>query len=228
MTGRTLALVTVFAAGCGTPDPCDDIDGACIALHVESRTVERIDHLELDVLYGDLHGTATTGSGVVELPLVTAVEVTPVTATLPVGIVAAGKLGGVVLGTGAVQTTLEPGAQVELTLELAPIADCQAGAFYCGGDMLAGDASTLYQCNGGGVPLARGRCAFGCLVRPTQDDVCQGGGGTCIDGGSYCGGDKLDGDPQSLYRCENGVGVDRMVCANGCVVAPPMNDDYCR
>ena len=28
----------------------------------------------------------------------------------------------------------------------------------------------------------------------------------------------VDGDPQSLYRCASGVGVDRMVCPDGCVV----------
>jgi hypothetical protein len=224
------ALGALAACGDDAVDPCDAVAGACITLHVESRTVDRIDHLELDVLYGDLHGTATTpstGSSVVDLPLVTAIELSASTA-LPVGVVAAGKLAGVVLGTGAASTTVAADAHVELTIELSPVADCEAGGYYCGGDKLAGAADTLYQCNGGGVPLARGRCAFGCLVRPTQDDTCQGGGGTCVEGGFYCGGDKLDGDPQSLYRCSGGVGVDRRICANGCVVAPPGEDDDCR
>lgn len=220
-------LVVLALAACGSPDPCDDVAGTCISVTVESATVERIDHLELDVLYGDRHGTATTGDGVVELPVHTAVELAG-NAPLDVGIVAAGKLAGVVLGTGAAQTTVEAKAHVALTIELAPIAECVAGALYCGGDKLAGDPDTLYQCNGGGVPLARGTCAFGCIVQPTQDDTCRGGGGTCIDGGFYCGGDKLDGDPQSRYRCSGGVGVDREVCPNGCVVAPPNNDDFCR
>lgn len=222
---RWLALLAIV--GCGTADPCEDAAGTCIALRVESVTVDRIDHLELDVLYGNRHGTATTGDGVVELPVHTAVELSGNT-PLDVGIVAAGKLAGVVLGTGAAQTTIEPDAHVELTIELAPIAECVAGALYCGGDKLAGDPDTLYQCNGGGVPLARGACAFGCVVQPTLDDTCRGGGGTCVDGGFYCGGDKLDGDPQSLYRCSGGAGVDPMVCADGCVIAAAGSDDHCR
>ncbi len=226
MTARVLAAIAL--AGCGGADPCEDVAGACVALRVESRTVERIDHLELDVLYGDRHGTATTGTSAVDLPIVTALEVAPVDSAIAVGIVAAGKLAGNVLGTGAVQTMLEPGARVELAIELAPPADCQAGAFYCGGDKLAGDPDTLYQCNGGGVPLARGRCIHGCLVRPTQDDVCDGGPMTCMEGGEYCGGDKLDGDPQILYRCSGGTGIVLRTCANGCVVAPQGEDDYCR
>lgn len=225
---RTLVSLALALTACGASDPCEDIAGACITLRVESRTIERIDHLELDVLHGELHGTATTGTSAVDLPIVTAVAIEPVTVEQHVGIVAAGKLAGVVLGTGATSTLLAPDAHVELTIELAPPADCEAGAFYCGGDKLAGDPDTLYQCNGGGVPLARGRCAGGCLVRPTQDDVCVGVGGTCIEGGFYCGGDKLDGDPQSRYRCAGGVGVDRTPCADGCVIAPAGDDDYCR
>jgi len=220
----------LLLAACGDADPCDDISGACITLHVDSTTVERIDQLELDVLYGDRHGTTATmpaGGGTVELPLATAIEVDNAS-TISVGIVAAGKLAGSVLGTGAATTTLDPDAHVALSIELAPIAECTAGGFYCGGDKLAGDPETLYQCNGGGVPLARGFCEYGCVIRPTLDDACIGGGGTCVEGGFYCGGNKLDGDPQSLYRCSGGAGVDRMACADGCVIAPAGTDDYCR
>ncbi|HEY5951489.1 MAG TPA: hypothetical protein VIV40_38610, partial [Kofleriaceae bacterium] len=217
-------LVLGLLVACSEPDPCADIAGRCVALRVESATIERIDQLELDVLYGDRHGTATTSDGVVDLPLLTAVDV-PGTTTLSIGIVAAGKLAGSVLGTGAGQTTAAPDAHVELRLVLAPAADCTAGAYYCGGDKLAGDAQTLYQCNGGGVPLARGTCINGCNVRPTQDDICDAGPVPCIEGGFYCGGNKLAGDPQSRYRCSGGVGVDRMVCADGCVIAPAGTDD---
>jgi hypothetical protein len=222
-----MLAAAVVPLGCGTPDPCDDVFGACITLRVESRSVDRIDHLELDVLFGDRHGTATTGAGVALLPLVTAIELV-VDREQHVGVVAAGKLSGVVLGTGAASAMLAPDARVALAIELAPPAVCVQGGFYCGGDKLAGDPDTLYQCNGGGVPLARGRCEGGCLVRPAQDDACAGVGGTCVEGGFYCGGDKVDGDPQSLYRCSGGVGVDRVACANGCVVAPAGEDDHCR
>lgn len=223
-----LVLVLVLVGCGGAADPCDGVAGRCIALHVESTTVARIDQLELDVVYGDLHGTVTTGSGAVDLPLATAIELASTSETLAVGVVAAGKLGGNVLGAGAAQTSLPANAHVELSLELAAPPTCQAGAYYCGGDKLPGDPGVLYQCNGGGVPLARGRCANGCLVRPTQDDLCDAGPATCIDGGFYCGGDKVLGDPQSLYTCSAGAGTARMVCANGCVIEPSPNDDHCR
>jgi len=229
---RAMMVGGLALAACGQPDPCKDVEGTCLAVEIDSSAVERIDQLELDVLAGDIHGTTSTqppGGGAVALPLVTAIELGGMAeGELAVGVVAAGKLGGTVLGTGAASTTVTAGSHATLSIELAPPGDCVAGGHYCGGDKLAGDASTLYQCNGGGVPIARGACAYGCIVRPTQDDVCRGGGGTCVEGGYYCGGDKVDGDPQTLYRCERGVGVAGTPCANGCVVAPPREDDYCR
>lgn len=227
---RFLVGVTLVAA-CGDPGPCDDISGSCVVVEVSSASVDRIDQLELDILYGDRHGTTTTDldGSVIELPLSTAIAIdVAATAPLTVGIVAAGKLAGVVLGTGAASVVLAPGAHETITLELGPLGECVAGGLYCGGDKLAGDPDTLYQCNGGGVPLARGTCTAGCIVRPADDDTCRGSTGTCVDGGFYCGGDKLDGDPQTLYRCSGGAGVAGVVCADGCIVAPAGMDDRCR
>ncbi|MBM4360769.1 MAG: hypothetical protein FJ096_21895 [Deltaproteobacteria bacterium] len=47
--------------------------------------------------------------------------------------------------------------------------------------------------------------------------------------GDYCGGDQVsNGDPNTLYRCEGpGAATVKEVCAHGCVVAPPGNDDFC-
>ena len=220
-------LVVLALVGCAS-DPCEDVAGACITLHVQAEHVDRIDHLELDLLYGDRHATVTTTDGSSELPVVTAIEL-DTTATLDVGIVAAGKLAGVVLGTAAKSITIEPGAHRDVELQLAPVAVCVQGGLYCGGNKLAGDPRTLYACNQGGVPLARGVCQHGCTVMPPpMDDRCDGGATPCIEGGFYCGGDKLDGDPQSRYRCEGGSGVDKTFCPDGCVIAPPGNDDYCR
>ncbi|HEX8112067.1 MAG TPA: hypothetical protein VF516_30250, partial [Kofleriaceae bacterium] len=195
----------------------------------------RIDQLELDVVYGEHHATTTTqaaGGRTTELPLATAI-VLDLPPDLPggdpvaVGVVAAGKLGASVLGTGAGSTMIAPRHHAAIAIELSPTADCTAGAFYCGGDQLAGDPATLYQCNAGGVPIARGACRYGCVVRPAHDDVCRGGGGTCVDGSRYCGGDKLDGDPQTLYVCMAGAGVSPQRCAAGCVIRPG-SDDVCR
>lgn len=67
----------------------------------------------------------------------------------------------------------------------------------------------------------------------------QGGGGgatnapaaapaTCVTGGSYCGGDKVKGDANTLYRC-NGAAAPTViqVCANGCSVNAG-RDDSCK
>lgn len=220
----------VVLAACGDPDPCAEIDGACLVVEVTSSTVDRIDQLELDIVYGDRHGTTTTqaeGGRVVALPLSTAIAIES-SSPLTVGVVAAGKLGGVVRGTGASSASLGIGAHDTIVIELAPIGDCVAGGLYCGGDKLAGDPETLYQCNGGGVPLARGVCESGCIVRPTADDACRASAGICVDGGFYCGGDKLDGDPQTLYRCSAGAGVAGVTCADGCIVGAAGTDDRCR
>ena len=223
--------VLVLLAACGGDDgPCGGVDGACISVRVTSESIEAIDQLELDVLYGDRHGTTATqpgGGGTVALPLVTSIELA-VSSETRVGIVAAGKLAGNVLGTGAATTTVQPDMRATIEIVLAVPAQCDAGAFYCGGDMLAGDAQTLYQCNGGGVPLARGRCTFGCVVRPAADDLCDGGPMTCKEGGFYCGGNEVDGDPSTRYRCVGGVGTAPMFCPDGCVIAPAGSDDDCR
>lgn len=229
---RWVIAGAALLTACGDPDPCAEIAGACLVVEVTSSSVDRIDQLELDIVYGDHHATTTTqaeGGRVVALPLSTAIAIEVSTpGPLEVGVVAAGKLGGVVLGTGASSASLGLGAHDTIVIELAPIADCVAGGLYCGGDKLAGDPDTLYQCNGGGVPLARGVCESGCIVRPTADDTCRGSAGTCVDGGFYCGGDKLDGDPQTLYRCSAGVGVAGVKCADGCIVGAPGTDDRCR
>lgn len=226
---RTVAIVAVLAA-CGDDDPCANVEGTCIAVHVSSPMIEAIDQLELDVLYGEQHGTSATqlgGGGTVDLPLSTTIALV-IDAETHVGVVGAGKLAGNVLGTGAASTMVRPGTRTAMELVLAEPAVCVAGAFYCGGDKLAGDPQTLYQCNGGGVPLARGRCMHGCDVRPADDDVCLGGPMTCVDGGFYCGGNELAGDPRTLYRCSGGQPTAPMPCANGCEIAPAGRDDRCR
>ena len=53
-------------------------------------------------------------------------------------------------------------------------------------------------------------------------------GPDCVPGGFYCGGDKLDGDPQTLYKCQpNGSGTVAKSCPNGCQVNPG-TDDACK
>ena len=226
---RAWLAVVCLAVACSDDDPCAGA-ATCVRLDVDSATVDRIDHLELDVVYGARHATITTQASdghLTVLPLSTAIVLDGTGSDpIAVGIVAAGKLGGTVLGTGAASTMIAPGRHATVELELSPAEDCNAGAHYCGGDMLAGDPQTLYECNAGGVPIARGRCAGDCVVRPGKDDVCAGDGGVCRDGGSYCGGDKLDGDPQTLYRCMAGIAAAATPCSNGCLVRAN-DDDVC-
>ena len=52
-------------------------------------------------------------------------------------------------------------------------------------------------------------------------------GSSCVVGGSYCGGDKLSGNRDTLYRCTTGAPAVIRHCANGCLVRPGQ-DDVCR
>jgi hypothetical protein len=163
------------------------------------------------------------------LPAVTAIELGTLAAPITVALVVAGERGGAVVGSAVATTPVAPGAHVSLHLTLtAGPTGCTDGALYCGGDKLPGDPQTLYRCNAGRVPTARGACAGGCLVRSGQNDACKGTGGTCVVPGFYCGGDKLDGDPQTLYTCEaGGGGTVKTVCANGCQINKAGQDDGC-
>lgn len=230
---RALAALTALAACGGAPDPCADAAGTCLALTISARgtdSIDRIDQLEVDLLYGDLHDTTTTqpSGGAAELPVTTAIRISvPAAGPAPLAVVVAAKLAGRVLGTGTASPELAPGAHAAAEIELAPPGDCVAGSFYCGGDKLAGDPGVLYLCNPAGAPLARGRCALECVVNTGNDDACRGVGGPCTEGGYYCGGNEVDGDPQSLYQCIGGAGKNRRACASGCVIRPGQ-DDACR
>ena len=237
MIARRVALPLLLGA-CGevASDPCDGIAGACLAIRVDSESVQEIDRLELDLLYGFRHATTSTAAedgGAVGLPVETAIELDLAdleqadSFTLAVDVVAAGSLGGVVQGIGAGSATIRTGDRVAIDLALAAGSPCVAGEHHCGGATFPGVVDTLYECNEGGVPLARGRCSAGCIEQPDGDDVCRADGGACVEGGFYCGGDKLDGDPRTLYTCQEGRGVDGTECPDGCQVRPG-EDDICR
>ncbi len=217
-------------AACGEPDPCADSAASCLAVTVTAQDLEAIDQLELDILHGELHDSTTTqADGAARLPVTTAIRLdVPATGPELATVVVAAKLGGAVLGTGWASKQLAPGEHAAVEIALAPPEACVAGGFYCGGDKLAGDPGVLYVCNAGGVPFARGRCALECVVNTGgDDDACRGVGGPCTEGGFYCDGNELDGDPRSLYECAGGVGRNRRECAGGCEIRPGL-DDACR
>lgn len=229
-----LATLAATACGGGEPDPCADVAGTCVAIRVtaaDGADLGAIDQLELDILYGVRHATTSTapdGGHAVDLPVITAITLADIAAEIDLGVVGAGKRGGTVLGTGSARTTITRGAASQIDLVLSPPAECVAGATYCGGDKIAGSADTLYECNGGGVPIAHGRCAHGCTTDPGADDYCDGGPEQCTAPGHYCGGNEVDGDPEVLYTCQaNGTGTVLMHCATTCSVQPAGTDDMC-
>jgi hypothetical protein len=97
---------------------------------------------------------------------------------------------------------------------------CVAGRYYCGGNGIVGEASTLYQCqpDGGVVPALP--CGHGCARRSSKGDAC-----ICVVGSPYCGNDQIVGDKDSLYRCESDyTGTLVAHCDAGCFVNTGAND----
>jgi hypothetical protein len=78
------------------------------------------------------------------------------------------------------------------------------------------DAADAGQC---AVKCANG-CVNGTCNPPTK----------CVAGGAYCGGDKVNGDPNVLYKCgaDGFATTVQQACVNGCVVAPAGQDDFCK
>ncbi len=117
-----------------------------------------------------------------------------------------------------------------------PSPTCDADAhtgYYCGSDKVSdGRRDTLYECNGPGPVQSAKRCKNGCKIAASgHDDYCKPP--SCdanASTGYYCGGDKVSGgDTDTLYECAGpGPIQSKMTCADGCVVAPSGQDDYCR
>ncbi len=107
----------------------------------------------------------------------------------------------------------------------APVeAACSEGRLMCGSDGL-----TLERCEDGGSTRVV-KCGGGCAdpASPTTDAACKAPM-PCVAGGSYCGGDKLDGDPDLLYRCAaSGEHTVLVRCARGACLVQPGRDDRCR
>ncbi len=224
-----IAMTCATLAACGgSDDPCAASKGTCVTLRVSSPTVARIDALDLDVSFGIHHSTVTDdGAGTVDLPITTAVELAVAGALTP-SIVVAGTLGGMVLGTGWGKVEVAEGAHASLQIVLVPEVACVPGSRYCGGDKVAGDPDGVYECVSGGAPSAHGACPGPCVLRTGADDECAAVNGPCAEGGVYCGGDQLAGDPSSLYKCVSGSGTFVMRCTNGCAINAPPSKDACR
>ncbi len=134
-----------------------------------------------------------------------------------------GGSGGADAGTTSGAPDAGPDAPTHVVDAAADAAACKVTGLYCGGDDVNGDPNTLYHCNGAAAPTVAEVCKYGCIVRSAgEDDTCR-----CTPGGAYCGGDKVEGNPDTLYRCQtNGTGTVIEHCTNGCKVVPN-DDDVC-
>lgn len=96
---------------------------------------------------------------------------------------------------------------------------------YCGGNHIAGDPASLYQCTAGQISLIES-CEAGCFRAPTgEPDACNT---ECpLGDGLYCGGNHIGGQEGTLYRCEGGEITAEEQCASGCFEAPPGQPDRC-
>lgn len=113
---------------------------------------------------------------------------------------------------------------VDVGPDTPPPPMCTVGRYYCGGHVVSGNSDSLYRCTGGTSGTDVGTCSDGCQVNQGTDDVCRGAGG-CVNGGLYCGGDKVTGNPLWLYSCSGGsTGSLNAMCQNGCTINAGAND----
>lgn len=214
-------------AACGSDgvDPCDGVGGTCITLTIKAgATPDRIDRLEVDLHFGTFLDVSEHVIDA-QLPAVTAIQIgitSDIAERTTIGV--ASKLAGSVIGTGWIEENIEPNTHTRLELELRAPTSCTANSLFCG-DGTTGAKDTLYKCVENGIPLSRGRCQFGCAV-----DRCSGGTSTCVKDGFYCGGNKVEGDPQQLYTCvSDHMGTPKTECPRprGCVIKEMPKDDAC-
>ncbi|HEX3473663.1 MAG TPA: hypothetical protein VHT91_01415 [Kofleriaceae bacterium] len=220
-------------AACTQADPpADPCAGAatCVRLDIDSGVIRTIDQLELDMVIAGQHAagspvtTGTVGT-TVDLPFSLPVTLDlPAPPVIQVDFTVAGKLGGSVLGAAWVSTMVQQGQHASGLVLLESMDPCVEGALYCGGTGVGvlADGSTLYRCTGG-VPIYDAACSAGCFPHYQPDGVCFGDG-TCRDGGTYCGGHLVDGDPSTLYVCRLFAGTQPMPCPAGCDIRGDGND----
>lgn len=107
---------------------------------------------------------------------------------------------------------------------------------FCGTDFVGGDANTLYSCDGTNTaPTSTTVCANGCNTTTDGSfDTCSTtavnvGDNPCsgLPDFSYCGGDGVVGNANTLYTCSGGNLSNTQICANGCTVGASNVSDFC-
>jgi hypothetical protein len=226
VTPRALLASAAVLAGCTTSsEPCAGV-ATCVRIDVDGLAVHTIDQLELDLIYADHHDTTTVGTIGDPMNLPFSIPLTldlPGPPLIAISVIAAGRLNGSAIALDADSTTVQQGQHASLALFLSPAHPCNEGALYCGGTIdVLGDGESLYRCTDQ-VPIFYTRCSTGCFPHYDDGAVCVGGG-LCRDGGRYCGGHALDGDPGTLYVCQSFDGITPTPCPRGCVVRGDGND----
>lgn len=209
-------------------DPCDGV-ATCVRLDVEGLLIERIDQLVIDLLYAGHHDTDTVGTQGREVELPVSIPLgfdLPGSPLIEVDVIVAGRIGGAVLGLDAGSTTVQQGAHGNIILFLSPNSTCDDGGVYCGGvGGVFAESRSLYRCTGG-VPIFYARCSTTCYPHSGTGAVCVGSG-LCRDGGTYCGGHVVDGDPNTLYTCSQFEPTQPRLCSAGCAAGDD-GHDACR
>lgn len=127
-----------------------------------------------------------------------------------------------VLVTTDVHEATDPGPRAAQT-------ECVREGLVCGGEGLPGERNLLYQCRQGRITFSRA-CVAGCQRgRGNADDACKPRPpmGYCSTDGWFCGGDRVDGDPNALHHCvDHGLHLEA-VCPQGCAIDPDGLADRC-
>jgi hypothetical protein len=225
----TLPVLAAALLGCtSAADPCGDAP-TCVSVEVDSFLIKTIDQLELDLVYGNVHTTTTTGvrGTPLELPVTTALILDLPGPLIDIRFVAAARLNGAVLGADAGRVTVQAGHRSSTSVDLTPVNACVEGEIYCAGvGTFSAEFDTLYQCDHG-VPLYYAKCPSLCAPLREPGGICYSSGGLCHDAGTYCGGHMIDGDPFTLYVCQSFRGTQPRTCPNGCLVRGD-GDDVCQ
>lgn len=220
------AAAAALLAGCAAtaPDPCGDAL-TCVRLDVSGLLIDQIDQLQLDiVLGGRVHSTVTTGTRGQHISLPTSTSIKLSTMSLPttVDVVAAGRRDGQVVGLASGAVTVLLNDHASLRLELSDLERCTEDRLVCGSSVGVFDHSdTIYRCIDG-APIFYARCFRSCSDFRAGDAVCSDFG--CTQGGHYCGGDKVEGDPFTLYTCDGIDGVMPTRCPGECLALGGGND----
>jgi hypothetical protein len=109
---------------------------------------------------------------------------------------------------------------------IASVDHVEGGDVYVMDDNYNGDERRAWQPH----TVSRGALGWYHLRSLPKDGGGSGGGGSgyCPNNGLYCGGDYIQGDPNTLYRCSGHELYVEQTCDSGCQWNPAGVDDACQ